>query len=212
VDKLKIDAFWTARAQIEDRRLATNFRDDGRLAFDVALVRKFLPPEARILDLGAGTCTLSQPFLSDCGQLTAVDKFGAFLDNAPQHPKLRKICADVATFSIDETFDLILLFGVVNFLSPDEERRLYRSCAAMLADGGHLIVKNQCGVHDEVLVDSYSEELRAHYHARYPAFERQRACLAEFFDVELLDIYPADLNRWENTHFYAFVCSAKSHA
>jgi cyclopropane fatty-acyl-phospholipid synthase-like methyltransferase len=210
VDQHKIDAFWNARAAIADRRLATNFRDDGRLAFDTALVQKFLPPDARILDLGAGTCTLSQQFLSQSGEIVAVDKFAAFLDNAPAHPKLRKICADVASFSMNEQFDMILLFGVVNFLSPAEESQLYRSCAAMLADGGHFIVKNQCGVDDEVIVDSYSEELKAHYHARYPAVEEQQACLAEHFEVELLDIYPADLNRWESTHFYAFICNERA--
>jgi predicted TPR repeat methyltransferase len=162
-----------------------------------------------MLDLGAGTCTLSGHFLENCREIVAVEKFSAFLEKAPDHPKLRKICADVANFSIDEVFDLILLFGVVNFLSLEEETLLYRSCATMLEDGGRFIVKNQCGVSEEIIVDSYSEELRAHYHARYPAVVTQQERLSEFFDVEILDIYPKELNRWGTTHFYAFICRKK---
>lgn len=210
MDKGKIDSFWITRTKIEDPRIATNYRDDGRLAYDIALVEKHLPESAKILDLGAGTCTLSRHFLGSCKGIVAVDKFDAFLEKAPDHPKLRKICADVADFSVDETFDLILLFGVANFLSSDEERQLYRSCAKMLREGGVLIVKNQCGVRNDVIVDSYSEELDAHYYANYPSVDRQRERLLECFEVEMLDIYPAELNRWENTHFYAFVCSGKA--
>ena len=210
MDKGKIDSFWTARTKIEDPRIATNYRDDGRLEYDIALVEKHLTQDARILDLGAGTCTLARRFLDTCEQVVAVDKFDAFFGKVPEHPKLRKIRADVSDFSIDETFNLILLFGVVNFLSSNEERRLYGSCAKMLGQGGTFIVKNQCGVREDVVVDSYSEELGAHYYANYPAVDGQRERLSEYFKVELLDIYPAELNRWENTHFYAFVCSEKS--
>ncbi len=70
-------------------------------------------------------------------------------------------------------------------------------------------MKNQCGVACEVIVDSFSAELGAHYHARYPAVEQQRKLLEQSFAVKVVDIYPPAINRWSNTHFYAFVCHAQ---
>lgn len=209
IDKAKMDAFWSARTTIADPRIATNYRDDGRLGFDLELARRFCRPGARVLDLGAGTCTLSAPLLDEVDRVVAVDKFVGFLEMAPEHPRLETVAADVAGFTMDATFDLILLFGVANFLTVAEETDLYRECATMLAPNGVFVAKNQCGVDKEVVVDRYSEELGAHYHARYPARDEQLQRLEEFFAVDVIDIYPPEINRWADTHFYAFVCTAK---
>lgn len=210
IDKNKINAFWSARTKVEDRRLATNYRDDGRLGYDTELVKKYVKHNSSILDLGAGTCTLTAPFLDiPIEKVVAVDRYEGFLNKVPDHPLLTKICADVAQFYSTQIFDLILLFGVVNFLSHDEELSLYESCSKMMAEDSVFIVKNQCGIANEVLIDKFSEELGTHYHARYPHFEDQFSKLSTFFKVELVDIYPNEINRWEDTHFYAFICTLK---
>jgi choline kinase len=207
VDKNKIDVFWSRRTEIDDPRIATNFRHDGRLAYDTALVRRHLVGDERVLDLGAGTCTLAQQLLDVAREVVAVDKFAGLLDKAPDNPKLVKVGHDAVDYKSAAPFDLILAFGLVNSLTPQEECDLYRRCYDNLVDGGCLLVKNQCGTSEEVVVDAYSAELKADYHASYPARERQRSLLAEVFPVvEEVDIYPAELNRWSNTHFYAFVC------
>lgn len=207
MDKRKVDDFWSARTRIEDPRIATNYRIDDRLALDIALVSKYVEDDCRILDLGAGTCTLACSFLDRSGVVVAVDKYREFLDNAPAHPKLQRVCSDIVDFTSAEKFDVILLFGVVNFLSPEEEARVYRRCAEMVSPGGYVLVKNQCGLAADVVVDTYSDELSSHYHARYPSVESQTGRLRELFDVSVEDIYPPALNRWENTHFFAFICS-----
>jgi len=210
IDKSKIDTFWTARTKVEDRRLATNYRDDGRLAYDTELVKRYIKDGASILDLGAGTCTLTAPFLDfPIKKIVAVDRYESFLNKVPDHPLLTKVCTDVAQFSSIETFELILLFGVVNFLSHDEELSLYESCSRMMTENSVFIIKNQCGIDNEVLIDKFSEELGAHYHARYPHLEDQMKKLSTFFEVELVDIYPNEINRWDDTHFYAFICYLK---
>ena len=76
----------------------------------------------------------------------------------------------------------------------------------MLTEHGVLIVKHQCGVKEEIVVDKYSDELQTHYNARYPSVGEERALLQEHFQTEVIDVYPAEINRWENTHFYAYVC------
>lgn len=206
MDLQKIQAFWQARTAVDDPRLATNYRNDGRLQIDAAFVREYLKEKASILDLGAGTCTLTTELLPLAERIVAVDKFEGFLNRAPSDPKLTTVCHDASTFLVDEKFDAILLFGVVNFLTPEGEAKLYENCSKMLKNGGVFLVKNQCGIEREIIVDKYSEELQCNYHARYPAVEAQRHSLNQHFQTEQFDIYPAHMNRWSDTHFYAFAC------
>lgn len=208
MDKLKVNEFWSSRTAISDARLATNYRDDGRLKFDIRLVLKHLRPSSSILDLGAGTCMLSHALVGNDRTIDAVEKFGAFLAMSPDNPQINKIHSDIMDFTPSKKYDVILIFGVINFFSRDEEILLYRKCASALGEGGTLIVKNQCGINAEKVVDNYSAELAANYHARYPAVVDQKELLSSYFTVEVIDIYPPELNRWEDTHFYAFVCKA----
>lgn len=212
LDKARIDQFWQQRTQVADPRLATNYRDDGRLQLDVELAQSHATTSSRVLDLGAGTCTLSALLEPHVTSILAVDKYPNFLEHAPKTEKFHVECADVTEFRSEQKFDLILLFGVVNFLTINDESGLYERCAAMLDSGGTFLVKNQCGVEKECIVDKYSEELNAHYHARYPAFQAQLEQLSRFFAVSTMDIYPPEINRWEDTHFYAFVCTHKTTA
>lgn len=206
LNKEIIDAFWESRTSVENPRLATNYRDDGRLRIDVALVLEHLRENASILDLGAGTCTLAWELLPYVRRIVAVEKFLGFLESAGDAPSLEKVCSDVMEFQTREKFDAILLFGVVNFLTHEEAQQLYANCSQMLAEDGLLIVKHQCGVREEIVVDKYSEELQSHYHARYPSVSEERALMEQIFKTEVIDVYPAEINRWENTHFYAYVC------
>jgi hypothetical protein len=210
MNKEKIDAFWRRRTNIADPQRATHFFDGGRLTYELDFVRRHLPDNPRILDLGAGTCQVSAPLLDVAREITAVEKFGGFLDMVPEHPRLTKVCEDVTTFSAVERFDVILLFGIVTYLSAQEEVAVYERCAGMLGERGCCLVKNQCGVSTEVVVDAYSEELLADYHARYPAFEEQRRRLTDHFDVRVVDVYPPELNRWNNTHVYGFACTKRA--
>ncbi len=207
MNKKKIDAFWMQRTVIKNPRIATNYREDDRLSYDTAFVSNYLSKSVKLLDLGAGTCTLSSRFLNDVQEVVAVDKYAEFLKLAPDHPNLRKVSADIVGYESRDVFDVILLFGVVNFLNIDEEVSLYQSCLNMMRNTAVFLVKNQCGIKKEVIVDSYSEDLKTHYHARYPFVDDQRDRLAEYFDVQMVDIYPPELNKWADTHFYAFICT-----
>nr|BFD62746.1 class I SAM-dependent methyltransferase [Bdellovibrio sp. HM001] len=210
VNKSKIDTFWKSREKIDDARIATNYRDDGRLEFDVALVRKYHREGGSLLDLGCGTGTLARELLQSSSYIKGVDKYPGFLEKCPREDKFEVVESDILHFvDKNKTYDTIIIFGVVNFISDLEEVDLYRKCLALLKDDGVLIVKNQCGVKSEVIVDSYSQELGTDYYARYPWFERQLGHLSEHFNTELVDIYPPAMNRWDNTHFYAFVARPK---
>jgi 2-polyprenyl-3-methyl-5-hydroxy-6-metoxy-1,4-benzoquinol methylase len=210
MDKQKIDQFWSARTQIADPRLASNYRDDGRLQIDSQFVIERISEPGRVLDLGAGGCTLANSLLPYAAEVVAVEKYGGFLEKVPDLPRLKKLQSDVVDYYDESKYEMILLFGVVNFLSDDEQSQLYSNCARMLASDGTFIVKNQCGINEEVVVDRFSDELGCDYHARYPSVQTQRDLLTQKFAVEVVDIYPEELNRWETTHFYAFVCRLNS--
>jgi len=206
LDKAKVDAFWRSRLKVPDPRIATSFRDDGRLEHDLKLITRHLSPEANVLDLGAGTCTLASALLDRANSVVAVDKYAEFLSRAMPDPKLHTVLADVVDFTSPDRFDFILLFGVVNSLDTPDETLLYRHCQDMLSRNGVLLVKHQCGIREGLVVDKYSDELGGHYHARYPAVTDQTALLRRFFDVTVVDIYPDAFNRWPDTRFFAFIC------
>ncbi len=206
MDLGRIQTFWQARTAVSDPRIATNYRNDGRLQLDVGFISQYLTPTSRVLDLGAGTCTLTQEILPLVAEAVAVEKFEEFLKRVPTHSRLKLICSDVSEFESPEKFDVILLFGVVNYLTLEDEQTLYEKCARMLSSDGYFIVKNQCGIGEEVVVDKFSEELNCDYHARYPAVDEQESRLNQHFSVARYDIYPPQYNRWSNTHFYAFEC------
>jgi cyclopropane fatty-acyl-phospholipid synthase-like methyltransferase len=210
MNKAKVDAFWRSRLTLADPRIATSFRRDGRLQYDLQLVTEHLPPGAHVLDLGAGTCTLATALLDCVASVVAVDKYAEFLSHAAPDPRLHTVQADVVEFMSRDRFDVILLFGVVNSLDTDDETQLYGHCRDMLSAGGVVLVKHQCGLREPVIIDKYSEELGGHYHARYPAVDEQAALLGRFFEVHVLDMYPDAINRWPDTRFFAFVCRQKS--
>jgi 2-polyprenyl-3-methyl-5-hydroxy-6-metoxy-1,4-benzoquinol methylase len=210
MDKAKLDAFWHSRLRVPDARLATNFRNDGRLQDDLEFVTRHLPPGAQILDLGAGTCTLSTKLLDRVHSVVAVDKYAEFLDRVAPHPRMRKVQADVVDFTSLDRFDVILLFGVVNSLDTDEEAVLYAHCREMLAPDGVFLVKHQCGIRETVMIDNYSEEIGGHYYARYPAVDEQTALLRRYFDVEVAHIYNDTINRWPSTRFFTFLCRSNA--
>jgi cyclopropane fatty-acyl-phospholipid synthase-like methyltransferase len=210
MDSEKIQTFWRARTSIDDPRIATNLRVDGRLELDASFVKSNWKAHGSVLDLGAGTCTLAGLLHAESSVWVAVDKYPEFLAKAPVHASIETVSCDVRTFIRPEKFDNLLLFGVVNYLSAEEEADLYRNCSTMIADDGVFLVKNQCGLEAEVVVDHFSTDLGCNYHARYPSVKEQRELLEEHFLTELVDVYPPSLNRWENTHFFGFVCRPRT--
>ena len=70
-----------------------------------------------------------------------------------------------------------------------------------------MIIKNQFGLHKDVTIDGFSEELQENYFAQYRFIDKEVRLLhdAGFGNVEIVDIYPKECNRWDNTHFYALV-------
>ncbi len=209
MDKQKIDQFWKRRARIKDPRVATHFKHDDALEYDVQLIEQHLRPNARVLDLGCGTCAMVNKIAHLAGYVRAVDKQSEFLSNCVDLPHVETVASDIAQYRDTEHYDLILLFGVMNYFDETEALEIYQRCRNMLTQNGTLIVKHACGVNEDVEVDKYSDEIGDWYYAVYRQADKEKALLQHIYSVDMVDIYPPELNRWDNTHFFAFICNPK---
>lgn len=210
INTKKIDNFWKRRAKIKDPRISTHFKQDDTHVFDLKLIRKFCKPTSHMLDLACGTCYLSNELINEVAYIKAVDKYGEFLTHCKTVPNLETVTKDILDFDDTKKYDIILLFGIVMYFNEIDTRAIYRKCKKLLKKGGIVIVKHQCGVLKDVVVDSYSPVIKDTYHAVYKHVEKDKKLLEEFFDFEVINIYPPRLNPWPNTHFYAFIAQHKN--
>lgn len=120
-----------------------------------------------------------------------------------RHPKIQGIQCDIREYRDESVYDLIVIFGVMNFIQ--DRASVYASARKWLREGGHLVVKHQCGKSGEVRISSDIDGDA--YHALYPDWEEERSSLLKCgFDVSVSDPYPPELNPWPNTFFKMFLC------
>lgn len=82
---------------------------------------------------------------------------------------------------------------------------MLRYCMGMLLPNGTILLKGQGGLNHRKLIHKYSEELGAMYFADYQQTDETRLLCKELgLSVEVIDLYPPDLNCWPDTHDYAF--------
>ena len=211
---VRIKQFWEDRGRrIEDPTIAARFREDDRLEHDLRLARSFCTADSRVLDLGAGACGLSFHLAPYVREIVAVDFVHELLEKRPLPPNIKPVVADIRDFETEDTFDVVLVYGVFNYILDDDDLSLiYRGIHRMLAPNGVCIIKHQSGVRETLTVDRFSEEFKTRYIAVYRHMDREIELLESLFKVEMLDVYPAHLNRWDNTHFYAYVCRRRESA
>ncbi len=103
-------AHWDAVAEAGWHRRGLGGAYHGRLA---EVFRLVIPPGLRVLDLGCGQGDLLAALEPAVG--VGVDFSGATLDRARErHPNLRFVEGDAHDVDLGETFDVILLFDLIN--------------------------------------------------------------------------------------------------
>lgn len=197
-----IREFWREKA----KGGTTRWTGDDMLAFDRSIVGPEVPPKARILDLGSGFGELSTSVTPVDGQLLAVDAEPGMAPGFAGDSRFRFEVGDVAAYRPDETFDVVLLFGVVTHLTPEQEVAVYDTIHNCLADEGVAIIKNQCSDGASFVVDTVSKELGGRYVGRYPSIEEQSRRLAQQFESVNIVEYPPNLKMHDNSSHVAFFC------
>jgi trans-aconitate methyltransferase len=201
--------FWLSRTAVEGPR-AARFHGEHD-PYDLAAIAEHGGDDVeRLLDLGCGTCALTNLIVDRLGwTVHAVDYVEAFLQHALDDPRLTTEVADVRTYrGPDEAYDMVTLLGVITYLEADERRGVYERAKAMLRPGGVLLVKAQMGVRETVVVDTYSEDLGGHYRANYPALDTEVDVLRQVFGddaVTVTDPYPPSFSAYDNTHYHHLI-------
>lgn len=207
MDKKKINLFWSNRTKIANKKKATHYHNTYK--YDLALINNYANSKSKVLDLGCGNCSLSNKLLNKVKYIKALDKYPEFLKYCVKNKKLETKAINILKYQDKKKYDLILLFGVINFFSEREEFKIYRLCKSWLKKTGILLIKHQIGINKEIIIDKYSQELKDNYYARYPHIKKMIFILKKYFKIKIIDIYPEKFNPWPNTHFYAFICKLK---
>lgn len=205
----RIHEYYDHMAQTITSPLETRNNAPDSTKWDVELVLNYASATTDLLDLGSGTGLLVNQVAEHFRSVTAVEKYREFSRFIETRPNVSVVNADVLTLEVSRKFQLITLFGLMNFFSDIEAEGIYRKVFEFLEEGGRILVKHQMGIRADVIVTGFSEELGVEYFSNYRGLEREKNLLREvgLQIEEVFDIYPAELNRWQNTHFYALVAT-----
>ena len=176
--------------------------------YDIEFMKQYVNKNFVLLDLGSGTGLLINHLVEDFKKIIAVEKYPEFSRFINNHENLTIINEDIMDFNMTEAIDVASLFGVMSCFNCEEAKTVYYKVFNMLQDNGTLIVKNQMGVSQDVVIAGWSNELQTNYFAEYRYVDAEIKLLESigFKRIEKIDIYPQEYNRWVNTHFYALVC------
>ena len=205
----KIDDYYGKLAQNITSATQTRNKAPDFSKYDVEFVKRFSGQEKTLLDLGAGTGLLINHLVQDFAEIVAVEKYKNFSDFITRADNVRVLNADLMSFKTDEQFDVITIYGVMNFFNASEASKIYSRVRHWLKPAGILLVKHQMGRYEDVIVDGVSSELSTRYYSDYRWVEHEVKLLSDagFHVNNVVDIYPPEFNRWDNTHFYALECS-----
>ena len=101
------------------------------------------------------------------------------------------------------------MFGVSIYLFDEELENTINNCYNMMSDNSTFILKNQWSTSDDdyVVNKQYSDNNKNKYFGIYRSLNRMKQILeACKMTYEVADIYPSNMNNYNNTHEYAFIC------
>jgi SAM-dependent methyltransferase len=200
--------FWRKKALSNPNEKTVKVHDfNDYTQLDAAFILEYATKDSDILDLASGTGLTLNKIYDKVRSIVAVERFEAFSQFIKNSDNVIVVNEDIKMYEPSSVFDLITMFGIVQFFDYDEIEKIYKKYFKYLKPHGKLIIKNQFGVKEDVLVSGYSEELKEDYFSQYRYIENETELLTKtgYKNIEVIDIYPPECNRWNNTHFYAIV-------
>ena len=105
------------------------------------IIAAAVPAGARILELGSGVGRMTRPLLERGFTVTAVDESAEMLERVHG---TRTIHSPIEDLDLAETFEVVLLASFLVHTSDIEvRRRLLRTCARYLAEGGCVLIQRE---------------------------------------------------------------------
>jgi cyclopropane fatty-acyl-phospholipid synthase-like methyltransferase len=174
---------------------------------DADFIMKYADKNSEILDLASGSGLIINKIIDKVKKMVAVELYEGFSQYIQKADNIKVVHESIDRFETDEIYDLITMFGISQYFNCDEIKQIYKKYLNNLKETGKLIIKNQFGVKEDVDVSGYSEELKENYYSQYRHIDKEVKILETigYKNIEIVDIYPPECNRWENTHFYAIV-------
>jgi len=173
--------------------------------YDIEFIAKYTCE--KLIDMGSGTGLIINNLTEHFKSITAVELFEEFSQYILRDKNIKIVHENLLTYKTEERYNLATMFGVAHHFNSDESLMIYKNVFAILNINGVFILKNQFALEKTKTV-TYSKELGAKYFAQYRelSFEIERLKSIGFKEVDIIDIYPIEANRWDDTHFYALVC------
>ena len=202
-------AFFAASAKNDSSNISVKFNNkNDHTDLDAAFVMRYTTPDMSLCDLGTGPGLIVNRIYDSVKKIVAVEPFKEYTDKIIRSGNIKIVNKTIADFETDELFDIVTFFATAHYFNEKEIWQVYRKCFNFLKPSGTLIVKNQFGIYEDVVIDGFSEEINANYFAEYRHLPKEMSILSTigFTDINVIDIYPPESNRWKNTHFYAIVC------
>lgn len=206
---IKQDHFYNNLAKKITKATDSRLKSKETGELDARFMMQFEDKKKDLLDLGTGTGLLINKINNCFNSIVAIEKYPEFSKFIESHKRTKILNEDLLDWEFPiNFFDIVSSFGVMHYFNRGEAKQIYQKSFDALKENGVFIVKNQLGITEDVIVDGFSDELQADYYAEYRHVDKEVELLMSlgFRNVEIVDIYPAEYNRWDNTHFYALVC------
>jgi SAM-dependent methyltransferase len=108
-----------------------------------AIIEPAIPPNARILDLGAGAGRLTHPLAAAGHHVTAVDESAEMLSHIHE---AETICSTIESLRLDRKFDVVLLAShLVNVPDAVERNGILAACRHHVAEDGVVLIQRFTG-------------------------------------------------------------------
>lgn len=174
---------------------------------DAKFIMKYADKNTQMLDIGTGTGLIINKMYDKVKYIECIEPFKEFSNHLVKSDNITVINKKIFDYKTDKKFDLVTIFGSMHYFNGEEAKKIYSIVKELLKSKGKLIIKNQFGVKEDVTVSGYSEEQKADYFASYRYIQNEVKLLENigYQNIEVVDIYPPEANRWDNTHFYAIV-------
>ena len=185
--KFGTDADLALFGTVTDEPPVVRLRDALERAHAARLLR--VAPGARVLDLAAGAGRFALELAPRVGHVTLVDISPSLLEVARARAQrlgltnLSFVESAIQDFVPEGQFDVILIMGVLTYLTDEQVEEVARRCAMALAPGGQLLLKEPVSTTGETLHDHGQDE--SDYHARF----RPREAYARTFGRHLRPSY-----------------------
>lgn len=201
------DKYWERMSKnIQDQSQTYNKKSDVSPK-DAQFIRNYLSPTDKVIDIGSGSGLIVNKILPFVKEITAVETFKGLSKYIQTDPKILVINAKLENFYIRKEYDVALSTGVMQFFEKTDAVEIYTNIFNMVKKGGLFLMRMHCGLKETVVIH-HSIELDQEYFAEFRQVDEEKKLLEDigFIDVQVLDEAPEELNVWENTRHFMFIC------